>query len=668
MSEPLGFRLGLSAALLVAMSACGSEESVEDVTDPSGKDAALDNNSTDAGQDGVLFDAASKDTTSEPGPDGAFPDAMSETADGPACALPGQQVCSGQCVSTATDPSHCGQCDHPCATGGTCSSGICSCPSGTAECAGDCVRGCVVVAASDSSAQSKASATYVCDGADDQEQINAAFGDARLAGGGKVLLMEGTFAANGVNILPTAGSILQGQGEGTTFIKFTGTHRTGGCGHVGALRVQEPNVTVRDFTITNHGLVLITDGGDFASIRRVTVTDIDLSGPDRVQAVFMVCATDKGIEGVEFNDCKALDVPSFGFLVHDDSYDGTHARQTIKDIRFVDCHARNCGNVGDSGRFSDWDVGFDFQENNHLDGCEVTRCLSEGSWESGFHLDARSGTTTSRVQFRDCVSKNNAQKRRVATPLFGAGYFAGNGTQFRDCQSAGNFVGFHIAQFNVEAPVDVSFQACSDDGSETGFLIHPTEGVTLTDCESKNARGQAIVVKGARKITISNLKITDPACGPLLTYEGINVGACAYFGNERVAYWQTQEVDMTGLVATGGQADSFLYFDGAAHVHVTGSLTTGSAFPITVSGSPTNDLTVESAVITYTGSATESAGLLVTPEVTSADTIKVHDSTVADPSPSNLKYGIWNRSVSQVKIRNVSVDGAATDFVNCQTY
>ena len=50
----------------------------------------------------------------------------------------------------------------------------------------------VVVAANDSSATSKAQADYVCDGVNDQVEIQEAI-DGLPSGGGKVLLMEGTF-------------------------------------------------------------------------------------------------------------------------------------------------------------------------------------------------------------------------------------------------------------------------------------------------------------------------------------------------------------------------------------------------------------------------------------------------------------------------------------------
>jgi Stigma-specific protein, Stig1/Fibrinogen beta and gamma chains, C-terminal globular domain len=59
---------------------------------------------------------------------------------GPQCQQPSQD-CSGVCVNTQLDPSHCGSCDNECAAGEVCDEGVCSsaCVGGTTECDGLCV-------------------------------------------------------------------------------------------------------------------------------------------------------------------------------------------------------------------------------------------------------------------------------------------------------------------------------------------------------------------------------------------------------------------------------------------------------------------------------------------------------------------------------------------------
>lgn len=79
-----------------------------------------------------------------------------------------------------------------------------------------------VVAASDSSAKSKTQADYVCDGTADDVQIQAAI-DALPAGGGKVVLMGGTFNL-AAGIVETSDNVhIQGQGIEATKIVPTDT-------------------------------------------------------------------------------------------------------------------------------------------------------------------------------------------------------------------------------------------------------------------------------------------------------------------------------------------------------------------------------------------------------------------------------------------------------------
>lgn len=59
----------------------------------------------------------------------------------PASCPAGGVVCSGQCVSTESNPAHCGACGQACQTGALCAEGACvsDCPSGTMACGQACV-------------------------------------------------------------------------------------------------------------------------------------------------------------------------------------------------------------------------------------------------------------------------------------------------------------------------------------------------------------------------------------------------------------------------------------------------------------------------------------------------------------------------------------------------
>ena len=59
------------------------------------------------------------------------------------CPVP-NVMCNGVCVNPATDPRNCGNCGRACATGQTCSAGVCLyqtyCPAGNVMCNGICVN------------------------------------------------------------------------------------------------------------------------------------------------------------------------------------------------------------------------------------------------------------------------------------------------------------------------------------------------------------------------------------------------------------------------------------------------------------------------------------------------------------------------------------------------
>jgi hypothetical protein len=53
--------------------------------------------------------------------------------------MDGCTTCGVDCVDVATDPAHCGTCDHACAAGEICNAGACACPPGQVPCGGSCV-------------------------------------------------------------------------------------------------------------------------------------------------------------------------------------------------------------------------------------------------------------------------------------------------------------------------------------------------------------------------------------------------------------------------------------------------------------------------------------------------------------------------------------------------
>jgi len=75
----------------------------------------------------------------------------------------------------------------------------------------------LVVAASDSSSQSKVAANYVCDGTDDQAEINNAI-NALPNDGGKVILLEGSYSISSSITIARNNTILEGCGRNTKLV------------------------------------------------------------------------------------------------------------------------------------------------------------------------------------------------------------------------------------------------------------------------------------------------------------------------------------------------------------------------------------------------------------------------------------------------------------------
>ena len=122
--------------------------------------------------------------------------------------------------------------------------------------------GFLLVASNDAPASVKAGADYVCDGVNDQVEINAALvlaaplqtynplSPAGAAQRGVVMLTGGRFNIGG-SILMQTGTTLQGQGRGTTEIRCVNiTAATGAGANLGAIKLAVANghmTTVKDF-------------------------------------------------------------------------------------------------------------------------------------------------------------------------------------------------------------------------------------------------------------------------------------------------------------------------------------------------------------------------------------------------------------------------------------
>ena len=104
----------------------------------------------------------------------------------------------------------------------------------------------LIVAASDSKDTSRAD--YVCDGTDDQEEINQAISDLP-ASGGRVVLLEGTYNLSGDININKSNVTLEGQGFGSNLNFSSGKLK------IAANKVIVRNIQTNGTIVTNSGVI-----------------------------------------------------------------------------------------------------------------------------------------------------------------------------------------------------------------------------------------------------------------------------------------------------------------------------------------------------------------------------------------------------------------------------
>ncbi len=444
----------------------------------------------------------------------------------------------------------------------------------------------ITVAASDSTSTAKAEADYVCDGSNDQAEIQNAI-NALPAGGGTVQLTEGTFNCAG-SILPRAHTTLSGQGDDATFIRFTND---------GILRVDAEYVTLENFHVEGTGYSASRDFGVvYIRAGHNAVRDVTGTADRTIQALFYVRSVglgNKNIEDIEFTRVVADSPGTYGFI---HSSWGTNYK-VHKNIRYTDCKAIDCGRYS---AYNPWVTGFDFAELNDIEGLRVTRCIAEGTLESGFHFEY--GPTKKDIVFTDCISRNNGQKPFPATyslggeDYFGAGYYAPRGPYtFNNCTAEGNSAyGFFFSY-----PDGVYLDNCTD--LETGrgktdySAVKPTSffivqslvtnanpSIVMEDCASIDSHGRGLYATLVDYVQIKNFTMTNPG--------GIN-GVGALIGDPALGVgFVSSNVD---IHASGNSASKLVTVNSASNSKFTGSIVSDVATPFTVAGGGTNNVVVE---------------------------------------------------------------------------
>jgi len=508
----------------------------------------------------------------------------------------------------------------------------------------------LVIAASDSSEQSKSHADVICDGVADQVEIGSTL--AAMSPGGRAVLSEGTFRCN-ENLHFEPHTILEGQGENQTYLDFSGE-----C--LGVV-MDDENLTIKALTITNRGGILITRTG------HIKVHQVVVDSPNLFQhgAFSMWMGANETLEDIEFIDCKALNVPGFGYWTC-----GEGPGQLQKNVRYINCQAIGCG--GGEGVLSEttrlWSGGFSLQETNAAEDILVKGCYAEGNWQSGFHQEPSNPTENFTIE--DCISVNNGQKARyVADPdtldgssdmVFGAGYFLGTNVTLRNCTAEGNYHGIELwwAQGCViEDCITRNSQA------EDYYLVHGSGRLlpnTFTNCTSDHAAMHALsVAVGTSGSRFINFTVVDPQG------DGTH---CLKIGS------RSDDLDMQDpcedsffdIRCYGGGTPIVLGVERGRNLTFTGTIETTQPYPIFIDGWDTASINIRGMHIDIESEEQGSAGITIVPAVTNAGTIRIENSTIIDPRPiSRLQWGVNNSAQEQVEVSNLTVTGAMNPCSHC---
>ncbi|MCK9277901.1 MAG: right-handed parallel beta-helix repeat-containing protein [Methanoculleus sp.] len=458
----------------------------------------------------------------------------------------------------------------------------------------------LIVSAGDSSPVTRTQANYICDGLDDQVEIQAAL--AALPDGGTVALSEGTFNCSG-SIIPPAGTTLLGQGPGATFLEFSRN---------GRLNVSEERVTLAEFHIagadyTNMSTDTTLDLGRWLGVLTIyashaKVHNVTGTADASTQAVFLLLHNPNVyapvLEDVEFTNCRAVDTGTYGFLHNAWGSENT----TIRDVRYESCTALNCGRYG---AFNPWVTGFDFAELNDIEGLRVSNSSAEGSLESGFHFEWDPGKRD--CVFINCSSRNNGQKPCPDTYLvgdpdyFGSGfYLPGGRISLINCRAEGNSAfGFFIIN-----PDGMLLYNCTE--SETGRVptvepsarpiaycilqsmpVSTNPSVVMDHCSSLDANGWGLFVCGAANVLIRNFTMTDPA--------GIDgIGAVLGCPEGELPVNSTIKVGISNsvidLAASGDRPQTLVYIVNNRNVTYSGRIFSDAAQPVLIEGTMAGDV------------------------------------------------------------------------------
>lgn len=396
----------------------------------------------------------------------------------------------------------------------------------------------VLVAASSASSEVKSSATYVCDGVNDQVEINAA-----LAGGSKyVQLSEGAFNIGSSPIRVTSRSTLNGYGRATRLVA-TATITGGGTD------------TAYDF-----GWGGIVESFDVQT-HRTTVTNLEIDG------------TYKNCHGIYYRTTGISDVNGTdawnqfgaeGFdAVH--YFDNLYVHETLGHAYHLEGHGgmffTNCrawGNGSNTQQASGWYVSV---IDSFFTNCESGACAGGHAWEivdannhfanckgwyakkNGFNISAEGVRNT----FVGCVAQDNTQH---------GWYLAAGPTSLAGCGADSN-------------SYDGSPSTAITGASYNGFVLDATSQAQLSACWATDKNEGS---RGRRQQYGYQLTNTPSKC--IVTGSGHNNAVGPVTGGGRLG------ADNTVQVTAAGATHSWLANGGRLYQPVLATAPTDADIPV----------------------------------------------------------------------------------------
>jgi hypothetical protein len=369
----------------------------------------------------------------------------------------------------------------------------------------------VYVAASNSTIIPPVPPLYVCDGTNDEAEINDAIADAA---GGVVELLDGDFKL-GNRVTLRDHTTLKGQGSSFTRLRVRGSDPEESAPYY-PIAASAEYVNIVGFALQGQGFVMVT--ASHVRVEDVTATSI-LDG-ERYKAAgngmffVWVAGAKSVVEDVGFSKCIAYDCSTHGWNMNQDYSD--RVCRMIRNVKLVNCRAELCGHGIPGGSRSEWITGFDFHEWQDLEDLTVLSCVAINNWESGFHLEPGARyleppgprTISKNVTFMNCQSEGNGQRNTYSSHFFMSGYYLSRDTRLSNCTSSGNA----NSGFYVHGGESCYFNSCTDDGSLYGWKIcKASSNITLRDCRSENNGRWGFWASFSTRIDVGNMTVANSA-------------------------------------------------------------------------------------------------------------------------------------------------------------